>query len=254
MSNTAVIVIDEQGQVVEATQDNLIAANKSESNKTEIPAAKKQIIINEQGELIGSSGRELNTDNLPKNVQIVVEPTKSMVTLPPKYNIFSGESQIEYLINRIIYIPYVTAHEWLRYQDEKLGGGYTYGSSISAIALLTGRPKLNLEREVFNFQWGQNDTGTGSANTAYFIDAFLNIGIFGCLLYTFVTACIIRMATLSKLRVMEACIFVPTLFLLFNSLTAMIFSGGLFLMIIFSLTMADRDEPASAGDALPSMA
>jgi hypothetical protein len=212
------------------------------------------VVMTSDGKIQSATESNLDPHNLPKNAKIIQDPRQSMAYLPKQYNIFTGDSQIEYILNRIFYIPYITAHEWIRYQDERLNGGHTYGRSISLIAYIMGEPKINLEREVFNFQWGQNNTGTGTANSAYFIDAVLNIGVLGCFLYTFVTACIIRMATLSRLRVMEACIFVPTLFLLFNSLTAMIFSGGLFLMIIFSLTLTDKDEAKASVRADPALA
>ncbi|MGB6213675.1 hypothetical protein [Pseudomonas mandelii] len=168
--------------------------------------------------------------------------SQSMATLPEKYNMFSGNSQVEYILNRVLYIPYMTAHEWIRYKHEVMNDGYTLGRSISLVAILLGEKKINLERDVFTFQWGQNNTATGSANTAYFIDAYLNFGTAGCLLYTFTIVCILRLTTKSNIATLQACIFVPMIFLLFNSLTAMIFSGGLFLLILLALFFSQKNR------------
>jgi len=165
---------------------------------------------------------------------------QSALAVPDKYNMFSGNSQIEYVLNRVFYIPYITAHEWLRYQHEILSGEFTLGRSISVVAAILGEKKIHLEKEVFAFQWGQNETATGSANTAYFIDAYLNFGFIGCFLYTFVIVCILRAAIMSDIAILEACIFVPLIFLLFNSLTAMIFSGGLFFLVIVALFVSEK--------------
>jgi hypothetical protein len=181
----------------------------------------------------------------PLETQVVIAAPQSMATIPEQYNMFSGSSQIEYVLNRIFYIPYVTARDWIRYKHEILNDGYTYGKSISLVAMILGEKKINLDKDVFSFQWGQNLTATGSSNTAYFIDAYLNFGIAGSILYTFVIVCILRLTIMSNIATLQACVFVPTIFLLFNSLTAMIFSGGLFLLIIMALFFSERKSPSS---------
>ncbi|WP_434766783.1 hypothetical protein [Pseudomonas triticicola] len=171
---------------------------------------------------------------------------QSAHTVPAKYNMFSGNSQVEYVLNRVFYIPYITAHEWLRYQHEVMNGEFTLGRSISIIAAVLGEKKISLEKEVFGFQWGQNETSTGSANTAYFIDAYLNFGFAGCLLYTLVIVCILRLAIMSDIAILQACVFVPLIFLLFNSLTAMIFSGGLFVLVFLALFISGVHPPSAS--------
>ncbi|MFJ7797696.1 hypothetical protein [Pseudomonas sp. NPDC096950] len=185
---------------------------------------------------IGSGNNSMKTDEAP---------VQSAPLIPEKYNMFSGTSQVEYVLNRIFYIPYITAHEWIRYQHEVMNGGFTYGRSISIVAIMLGENKINLEKEVFNFQWGQNETATDSANTAYFIDAYLNFGAVGCFFYTLVIVCILRLTIKSNISILQACIFVPVIFLLFNSLTAMIFSGGLFFLVFLALFFSER-SPLSA--------
>lgn len=166
------------------------------------------------------------------------------LSVPEKYNMFRGDSQVEYVLNRIFYIPYITAHEWLRYQHEIMNGEFTFGRSISVVAAILGEEKINLEKEVFSFQWGQNETATGSANTAYFIDAYLNFGFVGCFLYTLAIVCILRLTLISDVVILQACVFVPLIFLLFNSLTAMIFSGGLFFLVFLALFVSEKNYPS----------
>ncbi|WP_223862384.1 hypothetical protein, partial [Enterobacter hormaechei] len=86
----------------------------------------------------------------------------------------------------------------------------------------------------------QNESGTGSANTSYFVDSYINWGVLGLLIYNLIIVFIIRRAIQSDIFVVKACTFVPLVFLLFNSLTAMIFSGGLFILIFISLFLYDR--------------
>jgi uncharacterized BrkB/YihY/UPF0761 family membrane protein len=125
-----------------------------------------------------------------------------------------------------------------------MNGEFTFGRSISVVAAFLGEEKINLEKEVFSFQWGQNETATGSANTAYFIDAYLNFGFAGCFLYTLVIVCILRLTVMSDIAILQACVFVPLIFLLFNSLTAMIFSGGLFFLVFLALFISGKNPPS----------
>lgn len=166
----------------------------------------------------------------------------SLSSVPESHTIFSNQDQVSYILNRIIYIPYITGVDWLKYRDSILNGENANGRSISIAAWVMHEEKLNLEREVFEFQWGQNETGTGSANTAYFIDAYVNFGMMGCILYSFIIVIILRFIIFSRIEVLPACIFVPLLYLLFNSLSAMIFSGGLFITLFFAIFIKDKKQ------------
>jgi len=166
--------------------------------------------------------------------------TGDLGSVPEKYNIFKSDNQFFYVINRIFFIPYATSVDWLKYRDSKLNGNELMGRNISIIASMNDEKKLNIEREVFEFQWGQNESGTGSANTSYFVDSYINWGVLGLLIYNLIIVFIIRRAIQSDIFVVKACTFVPLVFLLFNSLTAMIFSGGLFILIFISLFLYDR--------------
>ncbi|MFY0854978.1 hypothetical protein ACA365_08150 [Enterobacter roggenkampii] len=166
--------------------------------------------------------------------------TSDLSSVPDKYNIFKSDSQFFYVINRIFFIPYATSVDWLKYRDSRLNGNELMGRNISIIASMKGEEKLNTEREVFEFQWGQNESGTGSANTSYFVDSYIGWGVFGVLIYNLIIVFIIRCAIRSDIFVVKACTFVPLVFLLFNSLSAMIFSGGLFILVFISLFLYDR--------------
>lgn len=163
---------------------------------------------------------------------VVVE---NMDGVPDEYNMFKGDSQIEYLLNRVLYIPYSTAIDWLRYKDEMLHGEILGGSSIGVLAALYGVEKVNLERDVFEYQWGQNITGTGSANTVYYVDAYLNFGVLGVLFYTILLAAIFRICIVSNNKPLFACLAISAFFVCMHGLTPMLFSGGLGILLCFAL-------------------
>jgi hypothetical protein len=45
---------------------------------------------------------------------------------------------------------------------------------------------VQFERAVFEFEWSQNATGTGSSNSIFFIEAFVNFGILGVVAFSII--------------------------------------------------------------------
>lgn len=171
--------------------------------------------------------------------------------VPDKYNIFGKDTQAFYIINRVTWIPYMAAYDWLRFRKDILGNGYTFGRSIHGLSWITGKKYYPLEQEVFKYQWGQNATGTGSANTVYFIDAFLNFGLFGVIFYSIILALVLRVISKSNDIPAKSVSTVPLFYLTFNSLSGILFSGGLmFLLIILMVTDFGDDAVGRKGEIL----
>jgi hypothetical protein len=169
-----------------------------------------------------------------------VPETGGAASIPEAYQLFKCDSQLCYILNRVTWIPYATAIDWLRYQNIVLRGDYVLGKSIGVFSTFLDVPKVNLERDVFEFQWGQNETGTGSSNTVYFIDAFVNFSWFGVLLYAAVLALIVKILVLSDNVPIKCASFVSLFYLGVNSLPPMIFSGGLVVLIPIALFSRQR--------------
>ncbi len=168
-----------------------------------------------------------------------------MQKTPDSYNIFQNdENQIYYIINRIIYIPYITAIDWLNYLDLVLKNELVYGKSISIVASIFNEETFNLEREVFNFQWGQNETGTGSSNTVFYIDSYLNFGYIGVILYSSLLALLIRIVVLSRNTPLISALTISMYFTTFHSLTAVLFSGGLSFLVLISILFKNTNIPS----------
>lgn len=162
--------------------------------------------------------------------------TGTATSTPYEYNLFKDETgQFYYIVNRVIYIPYITAIDWLRYKEDVLNGDGVSGQSIGIIAWLQGQEKINLEREIFAYQWGQNETETGSSNTVFYIDAYLNFGMFGVILYSMLLAFFIRVCTLLGDEALIACLSISAYYVVFQGLSAVLFSGGLGFLFTIAL-------------------
>ncbi len=193
------------------------------------------VIANDAGSHVGVGVTANINRAVPASDVDLAAINQSMSAVPASYNKFNYGGQIGYIANRVVYIPYITAIDWLRYHREILHGEYLRGKSISLVAFLLGEDRVRIDRDVFSFQWGQNSTGTGVANTVFFVDSYVNFGWIGCFLYTLIVVFIVRMVVRSDVLGIQAAMVVPMLYLIFNSLTAMIFSGGIFFAVLLAV-------------------
>jgi len=138
---------------------------------------------------------------------------------------------ILFIINRVFWIPYITAIDWLSYFNTVLHRDLVLGASSSILSGIFGMDRLNLERLVFEFEWGQNQSGTGSANTVYFIDIFLNFGWIGVFMSNIVLALIVRLFEISNNKAAQAAFIVFAYFIATSSLLAVLFSTGLLFLL-----------------------
>lgn len=162
----------------------------------------------------------------------VIEKDDTAATIPDDYKLFNCNEQICYLGNRVIWIPYATAIDWLMYRKYVLNDGFVYGASTGFGSYLLGVKKIELEKDVFAFQWGQNETGTGSSNVVYFIDAYLNFSWFGVILYSILVAIIVKCFHVSDNVPLKSVVYVSLFYLAVNSLPPMLSSGGLFVLLM----------------------
>ncbi|NWD49601.1 hypothetical protein [Pseudomonas gingeri] len=147
------------------------------------------------------------------------------------------------LLNRIVWIPYVTAYDWLGFHRSILRGELTLGRSIGFVHFLYGEPKMPLEKMVYVYEFGASPGGAGASNTVFFVDAKLVFGWGGvivyCLFFTFFSACIFSSGNRVLMVSSVVCFFVASV----SSLTATLLSGGLFIYVILAFLLFER-EPA----------
>lgn len=149
--------------------------------------------------------------------------------------------------NRAIWIPYVTAYDWLKFQDEVFAGRLTMGRSIGVVAWLLGEPRLQLEQMVYEYEFGPPPGGAGASNTVFLVDAKLAFGWPGvlmyCVLFTFFSAVILSSANVVVKVASATSFFTAAL----SPLTATLLSGGMFFYLVIALLLpASLDEQTVA--------
>ena len=101
-------------------------------------------------------------------------------------------SPTEYMVWRAISVPIFTAVDSLSTFSAVYESRHFLGATSSLVAGVSGQQHVSFERAVFEFEWGQNATGTGSSNTVFFIEAFVNFGIPGVVVFSIMAGALLR--------------------------------------------------------------
>ncbi len=156
---------------------------------------------------------------------------------PYHFNPHVLPAKVTLLLNRIGWVPYITAYDWLEFHRVVMHGKLTMGRSISFVHLLYGEPKMQLEKMVYVYEYGASPGGGGASNTIFFVDAKLAFGWLGvviyCLVFTFCAACIFSSGSHVLVVSSVVCFFIASV----SSLTATLLSGGLFIYVVLSLLL-----------------
>jgi hypothetical protein len=156
-----------------------------------------------------------------------------------------------FMLNRLLWTPYITAYDWFRYQDEILQGDYLRGKTAGPLAWLQGEPRFSAEKEIFKYQFGQSATPTGTANAVFFADAYLNFGWLGILVCSVLLGVIFGLITaLDSLSVASVSV-MSSFGVMVASFTANLFSGGLLILLLLAFMSRGIRAPTEAthGDA-----
>lgn len=171
------------------------------------------------------------------NIKVDVD---NQSTKQSKYYLFGGGSQASFLFNRVVWIPYVTAYDWLRYFDEGKNHQYLGGKTSLFVSSFLGEEQINMEREVFNYQWGQSSTGTGNANTGFFIEAYVNFGWMGVIGYSFIIALIAQIFSKTDNIAAKSVYYFYAVQLSWGSLPGVLLSNGLLILVFIALFIKVR--------------
>lgn len=104
----------------------------------------------------------------------------------------------QHLVWRSIAIPLITAVDAIRVFQEQFSSQYLGGTTSSFVAAILDKERIDFERIVFASQWGQNETGTGSANSVYITEAYINFGLPGVFFFSFIVGQVMRFFSISR--------------------------------------------------------
>jgi hypothetical protein len=148
--------------------------------------------------------------------------------------LYQPQSPLDYFAWRSTAVPIFTAVDTLVVHDEQFEGRLLMGATSSLIASISGIERINLERFVFEHQFGGWNE-TANANAFYAIDAYVNFGWLGVLFFSIFIGLIFRFFRLSSDAAFASLWPIFALVLFYASLIGMLFSNGFLYMIFHAL-------------------
>lgn len=152
-----------------------------------------------------------------------------------KYQILGTGGQSMFLLNRILWIPYITAYDWLGYFHEKMNDEYLHGRTSLAVSALTGQHQYPMEKEVFIYQFGAGGPPTAAANATFLVDAFVNFGWLGVVLFAGLVAALTRLVDWVDNPAAKVCYYFFAYQISMGGLLGVLFSNGMLIFIALAL-------------------
>jgi hypothetical protein len=150
-----------------------------------------------------------------------------------------------FFLFRVFYVPVSTVVDSLNYWWQAYKGVPFAGATNLILSKLFGLPRVQFEREVFIYEWGASETGTGSSNAAFFVEAYVNFGWSGVLFISGLVGTLISYIGRSQDLALR-CILPLVLYGLFlGGAFGLLFGGGLLICLLLSLIL---DRPISTSD------
>lgn len=145
--------------------------------------------------------------------------------------LYSPSGPLDYFVWRAFAVPIYTAVDTLFVHSQQFGDQPLMGATSSLLSAIFGLERINLERFVFEHQFGGWNE-TANANAVYVVDAYANFGYIGVALFGLFIGQMFRWFRSSTDPAFKS-LWTIFAFTLFNaSLIGMLFSNG-FLYIMF---------------------
>lgn len=147
---------------------------------------------------------------------------------------YAPHSPFEYFLWRSVSVPVFTATDTLIVHEEQFRGNNLWGATSSFISGIFGLERINIERYVFEYQFGSWNE-VANANAVFIIDAFVNFGWLGVILFGVFVGLVFRWFRLSD-DVAFRSLWTIFAFVLFSApLIGMLLSNGFAYMLFHAL-------------------
>ncbi|VFR18635.1 hypothetical protein ANDO1_2744 [plant metagenome] len=186
--------------------------------------------------------------------RLVGTPSVSLASLAdePTYQFMlydlRNPSPATYLLNRLVWIPFVTAYDTLLYWRLN-DGAMAHFSTNRHLSRLFDLNFANLEKRVFMFQFKSGEETTGNANAFYVAEAYVAFGFAGVILFSVLIGMIFGLIIKTGVLPFVAAVPIAALGLISVSLISTLFSGGLLLMLLLTFLFTRRRPAVHRADA-----
>lgn len=157
--------------------------------------------------------------------------------------VYAPSDPVDYFLWRSFAVPIFTAADSLLVHAEQFGGKLLMGATSSFIAGVAGIERINLERFVFEHQFGSWNE-IANSNAVFFVDAYVNFGWIGVALFGFFVGQVFRWFRKSEDLAFKSQWPIFAFALFSSPLIGMLLSNGWVYLILHAVLLRMRVYPA----------
>jgi hypothetical protein len=147
---------------------------------------------------------------------------------------------MDFLLWRAIAVPIFTATDTLVVHEVWFRGDHLLGATSSFFAQIFGIERLNIERHVFEYQFGGWNE-IANANAVFFLDGYVNFGVVGVIVYSFIVGQFFRIFAKTKDEALSALWIIFANGAYAGSLIGLLLSNGFILIFTYALFFRNRE-------------
>lgn len=155
---------------------------------------------------------------------------------------YQSANAMDQLLWRMVSVPLFSAVDAIKVYEGYFGYPLM-GATSSLLSFVSGTERIEFERIVFAFQWGQNGTSTGSANSVYLTEAYVNYGWIGVVLFSSIVGILLRIFASSRDEAVRSIWILFSLNLFSAGLIGLLFSNGFVLLLLIAIFVRLRNVP-----------
>jgi hypothetical protein len=170
-------------------------------------------------------------------------PQSSGISSPDFYSSkYLPSGAVDHLIWRIVAVPMFTAADTLVVLKQQFSDIPLLGATSTLFSALFSLDRVYLEKLVFEYEWGWNETA--NSNAVFFTEGFANFGWLGVWVYSFFVGQTFRWFNKSDDHALKALWLIYFLGLFTGGLIGTLLSNGYMLIFLanFFLRVRDRDS------------
>ncbi len=141
---------------------------------------------------------------------------------------------LDFLAWRIFAVPIFTASDTLKVHDIWFYGNQMWGATSGFLSKIVGVENVNIERHVFEYQFGGWNE-SANANAVYFLDGYINFGLFGVIIYGLIVGQFFRVFAKTRDIALSSLWIIFANAVFSGSLIGVLLSNGWILILIYAL-------------------
>jgi hypothetical protein len=154
---------------------------------------------------------------------------------------YVASSTLDFLVYRSLAVPVMTVADTLFVHATRFDGQNLGGATSTLLATAFGLERVNLERLVFEHQYGGwNDFG--NSNVFFAVDGFVNFGWLGVFFFGLLVGFFFKVFRLSSDLALRSLGLLFAFQLISSPLTGVLFSNGFLLMLLQGLFVKVKDR------------